>query len=360
MLHYESGANVASPASRSTRVGDRYARQVILPSIGPQGQGRLAHTKVLLVGCGALGSAAANLLVRAGIGTLTIVDRDYVELHNLQRQALFDESDVAEHWPKAEAAAAKLRRVNREVTIIPLVADVDAGNIESIACGADVIVDGTDNFETRYLLNDVAVKWGRPWIYGGVIGNHGSTMTVRPGTSACLRCVFPEPPSAGTAPTCDTAGVLGPAVAAIAALQVAEVMKLAVGDEAATNTDLVALDLWRLTLNRVPVGGPRHDCPTCAAAIYSFLDAPMPTRTTVLCGSDAVQVRPTGACSLDLEALADRLRPAGDVKSNPFLVRFREPIGGCELTIFSDGRAIINGTTDPAEARSLYARFVGI
>ena len=338
---------------------ERYVRQSIFAPIGPEGQRRLGATRVLLVGCGALGSAVADLLVRAGIGRLIVVDRDYVELSNLQRQTLFDEADVADHLPKAAAAAARLRRINGDVRIEPVVTDVNPTNVERLANDADLIVDGTDNFETRYLINDVAVKRGIPWVYGGVIGGYGMTMTIRPGQTPCLRCVFPEPPPAGTAPTCDTAGVLGPAVGLVAALQTAEALKLAVGDVEALNHDLLAIDVWRLSFDRIPLSEPRPDCPTCGQHDFAFLDAMAPSRTTVLCGQDAVQVRIHPPVALDLGALADRLGAVGEVRSNRFLLRFNERAGKHELTIFPDGRAIVKGTTDPAEARALYARYVG-
>jgi adenylyltransferase/sulfurtransferase len=337
----------------------RYARQTILPQIGRDGQRRLAEAHVLVVGCGALGGASANLLARAGIGRLSLVDRDYVELHNLQRQTLYDEADVASHLPKAVAAAEKLRRANGQIAVEPIVADVDAASIERLLKGVDVAVDGLDNFETRYLLNDAAVKHGVPWVYGGVIGTYGLTMTIRPGATACLRCVFPEPPPAGSAPTCDTAGVLGPAVDLVAAVQAAEALKVAVGAEERLNDGLLALDPWQLTFERVPLPGPVADCPTCGARRFRFLERPAAARTSVLCGHEAVQIRPWPATTHDLTALGERLATAGETLANPFLVRFRPAGEPYELTIFPDGRTIVKGATDPSEARAVYARFVG-
>lgn len=337
----------------------RYARQTILPAIGREGQERLTATHVLVVGCGALGSTAANLLARAGVGRLTIVDRDYVELHNLQRQTLFDEADVAAHLPKSVAAATKLRRINTGITVAPLVADINAASLPAMLPGVDLIVDGLDNFETRYLVNDAAVKHGIPWVYGGVIGTYGMTMTVRPGRSACLRCVFPEPPAAGTAPTCDTAGVLGPAVDIIAGLQAAEALKLAVGATDALNPGLLAIDVWSLTFDRIPLPGPVPTCSTCGERRFTFLDRADPSQTTALCGHDAVQVLAHPAAPLDLAALAARLAPTGETLSNRFLLRFRPHESTHELTIFPDSRAIIKGTTDPTEAKVLYARYIG-
>lgn len=338
----------------------RYIRQEIFPAIGRSGQERLARTHVLLIGCGALGSTIADLLVRSGIGKLTIADRDYVELHNLQRQSLYDESDVINHLPKAAAAGARLRAINAEVEIISIISDIDASNIASLALDADILVDGTDNFETRYLVNDLAVKTGKPWVYGGVISSYGMTMTIIPGVTPCLRCVFPEPPEPGTAPTCDTAGVIAPAVHVVASLQAAEVLKLAVGDRDNVNRQLIAIDTWGLSFDEVNTGDPKPDCPACALKSFEFLESVPVARDTVLCGHDAVQVRVHPPAKLDLESLAARLRPVGDVLVNPYLIRFIDRVTGQALTIFPDGRAIIKGTTDPAQARAIYARYVGV
>lgn len=315
--------------------------------------------RVLVIGCGALGGASANLLARAGFGHITLVDRDYVELHNLQRQTLFDEADVAAHVPKAVAAAARLSQINSEVEVTPIVADVNPATIEPLLNGVDLIVDGLDNFETRYLLNDAAVKHTVPWVYGGVIGAYGMTMTIRPGESACLRCVFPDAPSAGSAPTCDTAGVLGPAVDVIAGLQVAEAMKLAVGASDSLNPGLVAVDLWALSFDRIPVPGPISGCTTCDARQFTYLDSTNVNQSTSLCGHDAVQILITPPVSLDLAALEDRLSRSGETLRNRFLLRFRPASSGHELTIFPDGRAIIKGVTNPIDARTLYARYIG-
>jgi adenylyltransferase/sulfurtransferase len=301
----------------------------------------------------------ADLLVRAGIGQLSIVDRDYVELHNLQRQSLFTEVDVESHAPKAEAAAEKLRQINSEVQIKPIVGDFNCDSAEVIVRGATVIVDGTDNFETRYLLNDLSVKSGIPWVYGGVVASHGTSMTIRPGKTPCLRCVFPDAPDAGSAPTCDTAGVIGPAVHALAAIEAVEVLKLAVGDENALNTGLLMLDLWQLTFDRVPLAMPRSDCPTCAERRFEFLERSRSSQSTALCGHDAVQVLPGPGSKLDLDALGRVLQPVGDVTRTKYLVFFTDPVTGAQLTIFPDGRAIVKGTQDETEARSIYARYVG-
>ena len=344
---------------------DRYHRQTLLPQIGPEGRARLARARVLLVGCGALGCVIAEQLARAGVGELRIADRDLVELTNLQRQVLFDERDAAEQAPKAAAAARRLRQINSRIAIEPLIVDVHAGNVEQLV-GAergrdpvDLVLDGTDNVETRYLLNDVAIKHAIPWVYGACVGTEGRCMAVRPGQTACLRCLFPEPPSAGELPTCDTAGVLGPAAAVAASLQVTAALRILVG--AADEPQMVSFDLWRGRFKSVSTADARRaECVACGQRRFEFLDERSANRTTSLCGRDAVQVRPPTASSLDLAVLADRLGGVGDVQRTPYLLRcqLREP-GDVRLTIFPDGRAIIHGIRDVERARSLYARFVG-
>lgn len=345
-----------SDAERSRR----YIRQAIFAPVGQSGQSKLDQAHVAIIGCGALGSAAAEALARAGVGRLTIIDRDYVELHNLQRQSLFDETDVALRTPKAVAAADRLRRINRDIELMPVVADVNSGNIAGLTRGADLLLDGTDNFETRYLINDLAVKTERPWIYGGVIGAGGVTMTIRPGVTPCLRCVFPDPPDAGSAPTCDTAGVLGPAVQVIASLEAAETIKLATDAVDALNRSLLSIDVWNLSFRAIDIGGRDPNCPCCGQHRFDFLDRPPIASETILCGHDAIQVRPQPGAAIDLSALAERLRAIGDVTANQYLIRFAEPGAERELTIFPDGRAIIKGTEDAGEARTIYARYVGV
>lgn len=354
----ESSATITAGAALG-RAGERYSRQERFAAIGSEGQARLRRAHVVVLGCGALGGATANLLVRAGVGRLRIVDRDYVELSNLQRQTLFDEADVRQRLPKAIAAAERLRRVNSEVNVEPVVADITPSTIEALVAGADVLVDGLDNFETRYLVNDVAIKRDIPWVYGGVLGSYGMTMTVRPGASPCLRCVFPEAPQPGSAPTCETAGVIGPAVDAVGALQAVEALKLVVGDVAAVNGDLLGMDLWSNATDRVPLGNPRPDCPACQQHDYTFLNSPTRGQELALCGRDAVQVSVHPPASLDLATMRERLSPLGSVQANRFLLRFNPDDSPVELTIFPDGRAIVHGTTDNAVARSAYAKFVG-
>lgn len=336
---------------------ERYSRQVAYPAIGEEGQRRVMAGTVAVVGCGALGSAVANLLVRAGVGRVRIADRDYLELNNLQRQTLFDEDDVAGGLPKAVAAAAHLRRINSAVTVEPLVCHVDARNVREVIGDADVVVDGTDNFETRYLVNDACVRWGLPWVYGGVIGAYGLTMTVRPGQSACLRCAFPEIAPPGTVETCETAGVLASAVSVVAAWQASEALKLLTGAVEQLNRGLISFDLWGNALRQVRRLERRPDCPTCQQGRFEFLEATAITRATSLCGRNAVQVSPPRTAEMDLAQVGERLRRVGQVARNEYLLRFRAE--GYEMTLFPDARAIVKGTDDESVARAFYARYVG-
>ena len=335
----------------------RYSRQMLFTPIGVAGQRRLKHANVTLVGCGALGSVLASTLVRAGVGALRLIDRDFIELNNLQRQMLFDEEDIARGLPKAIAAAEKLRRVNSSIRIEPLVTDVNFGNIETLIQGADIVLDGTDNFETRYLINDACLKNGIPWIYGGVIGSHGMTMTIRPGKTPCLRCIFAEMPPPGTTATCDTAGVLGPVVSTIASIESAEAMKLITG-RGRLNEGLITVDLWENRFDTIAISGRTADCPACGRGEYEFLAAREGIHTTTLCGHNAVQVSVKSAARLDFTELARRLAPVGEVSFNEFMLRFKAD--GHEMTLFPDARAIVKGTTDESAAKTLYAKYVGI
>lgn len=339
-------------------VHDRYSRQALFPEIGPGGQARIRQTRVCLIGVGALGTHIADALVRAGVGFLRIADRDVPELSNLQRQVLFDERDLESGLPKAALGARRLTAINSEVEVEPLAIDVNQTNIESLIHDVDLVVDGSDNFEVRYLINDACIKHGKPWVYAGVIGSYGMSMTIIPGQTACLRCVFPDPPPPGDAPTCDTAGVIGPAVAVIAGFQAAEALKLAVGATTEINRGLLAVDVWNLRLDRIPIGEANPDCPACARREFAFLDRQAPSQTTQLCGRDAVQVLVHPPAHVELATLAERLSQVGTVAFNRFLLRLRT--GPYELTVFPDGRAIVKGTTDPAEARSVYARYIGM
>ncbi|MHB9863577.1 ThiF family adenylyltransferase [Streptomyces sp. YIM S03343] len=337
--------------------GDRYSRQARFRGIGQAGQERLRAGRVLVVGCGALGSAAVDLLARSGVGRITIVDRDVVELSNLQRQLLFDEADAAAGAPKAVAAAEAVRRINSEITVEPVVADVTPDNVEALVAGADVVLDGTDNLETRYVLNDACVKAGIPWIYGGAVGSGGMAMVVVPGRTQCFRCLFPVQAPAGALDTCETAGVLASAVVMVSAFQWTEAVKLLVGDREHLNPQLVYFDVWendRLDSDRA---GPSPDCPCCGRHRYEFLEAGATSRTASLCGRNAVQVSPGHSVALDLGELATRLAGVGTLTTTKFLLRLG--LGAHELTVFPDGRAIVKGTDDLSVARSLYARYVG-
>ncbi len=363
----------------------RYHRQQILPGIGPEGQARLAASHAVLIGMGALGCAIADHLARAGVGTLTLIDRDLVEFTNLQRQILYTEADASEGLPKAEAARARLAAINSEITIHAHIADLTATNADALLAGdatktdqrragdtpPSILLDGTDNFETRYLLNDIAVRDSIPLIYGGVVATHGMQMTIRPGITPCLRCLFEDPPAPGTQPTCDTAGVLGPVVAIVAACQSADALRCLLGQGEKIPQTLLEFDLWAGQRRRIDLtGAQRDDCPCCGLGNYEFLARESASDTLSLCGQNAVQVQPAAAVGghrqqLDLEALARRLAPAGEVDSKPFMLRFlprgeqAEGGGGMTLTIFRDGRAIVVGTTSPERARSIYSRYIG-
>lgn len=336
----------------------RYARQVRYAPLGVEGQQRLLAARVLICGCGALGTVAANTLVRAGVGKVRIVDRDFLELNNLQRQSLFDEDDLKADLPKAVAAAAKLRKINSEVEIEPIVADVDFTNIESLLEGVDCIVDGTDNFETRFLINDAALKRNIPWVYGGCLGAEGQTMTILPGETACLRCLMPEPPDTGAAPTCDTAGILASIIGVIASFEALEAIKILSGHREAISRTLTVMDMWENRVRQVKLDALHEsaDCPACRGE-YEWLAGGRRSHSAVLCGRNAVQLTPPTAQRLSLPALATKLASVGQVSHNAFLLRLT--VDDFLLTIFPDGRAIIGGTEDIATARSLYARYVG-
>ncbi len=338
-------------------LNERYSRQILFREIGREGQERLLNSRVLLVGCGALGAAHAEMLARAGVGRLRIVDRDFVEFTNLQRQTLFKESDAAERLPKAIAARSRIAEINSEIEVEAVVADVNNSNIESLIDGCDLVIDGTDNFQIRYLLNDACVKNGVTWIYGAAVSSYGTTMTIIPGKTPCLRCIFNEMPDAGSSPTCDTAGVIMPIIATVSATQIAEVLKILVGDIDSLHGSLMQFDVWANDRQRIKLGGPNPDCKTCGQHKFEFLDAESQEFSAVLCGRNAVQVAPPKATKLDLVRLAENLSGLGEVKQNEYLVRFLS--GENEITVFADGRAIVKGTDDASVARSLYSRYVG-
>jgi adenylyltransferase/sulfurtransferase len=338
---------------------DRYSRQIRFPQLGEEGQRALLKSRVALCGCGALGTVLANHLARAGVGFIRVIDRDFIETHNLQRQVLFDEQDVADNLPKAEAAARKMRAINSAIVVEPVVTDLDHTNILELVGDADLILDGTDNFETRYLINDAAVKLGKPWIYGGVIGSEGQTMTIIPGRTPCLRCLIETAPPPGMTPTCETAGVLGPAVAVIASFEAIEAIKLLAGHVEALNDHLIMVDVWDWTFRQLKIASllGKVDCPCCQRRQIEWLDGSMGSHTTTLCGRNAVQVAARRPEPLDFPDMARRLGALGDVRHNAFMLRFAAD--GYEFTVFPDGRAIIKGTNDITKARTLYAQYVG-
>jgi adenylyltransferase/sulfurtransferase len=336
---------------------ERYSRQMLFPEIGKKGQERLLASRVLIVGCGALGASHAEMLARAGVGHLRIVDRDFVEFTNLQRQTLFKEADAAERLPKAIAAKKRIGEINSGIEVEAIIADVNNSNVESLIEDRDLVLDGTDNFQARYLLNDACVKHGKTWIYGAAVSSYGTTMTIIPGETPCLRCIFEDMPDAGSSPTCDTAGVIMPIIATVSATQVSEAIKILVGDKNALHHSLMQLDIWANDRQRIKLGESNPDCKTCGQRIFEFLDADAQDSTAVLCGRNAVQIAPPRQTKLDLPGLADKLGNIADVKQNEYLLRFIS--GDNEMTVFSDGRAIIRGTDDVTVARSLYAKYIG-
>ena len=338
----------------SLELDERYSRQVLFSGIGHEGQRRLSASRIAIVGCGATGSAIASLLARAGVGTIRLIDRDYVEPSNLQRQSLFDEADAAESLPKAIAAARKVATFNSQIVVEPQVADLTPQNIDGLLNGAQLILDGTDNFETRYLINDFAVKNSLPWIYTAAVGSYGVTLNVLPGRTACLACIFSEPPQ-GTFETCETAGILNSAVNLAASIAASEALKLLVGAEEWVHRTLLSFDVWRNERAEVAADKPRADCRACGEHQFPHLAGEGRPHIT-LCGRNSVQIHERQR-TVDLKQVSERLKPLGVVRHNDFVLKFwLEPY---EMTLFPDGRAIIKGTTDQAVARSLYARYVG-
>ena len=333
---------------------EKYSRQILFAPIGEEGQRRLLASSIVIVGCGALGAAAANLLTRAGVGRLRIIDRDFVEPSNLQRQTLFDQSDALAALPKSVAAQRKLHSINSTVSVEGVVADLGPGNASDLLACFDLILDGTDNFETRFLINDFAVRNAKPWIYGAAVASYGLTMTIRPGVTPCLACLM-ETQQQGLEETCDTIGVLGPIVNLIASLQAAEAIKVLAGRTDALHGRLISSDVWSGHFQSVRIAR-NPDCRACARHEFVYLAGDAQPHIT-MCGRDSVQIHERSR-SLDLALLKDRLSPTvSDVRYNEFLLRFRIP--PYEMTVFSDGRAILKGTKDPAVARSLYARYIG-
>lgn len=335
-------------------LNDRYSRQVLFGGIGAAGQRKLGAAHVAVVGCGATGSAIASLLARAGVGSLRIIDRDYVEPSNLQRQSLFDEADAAECLPKAIAATRKIGAFNSQISVEPQVADLTPANVETLLAGTTLILDGTDNFETRYLLNDFAVSRSLPWIYTAAVGSYGVTLNVLPGKTACLACVFPDAPR-GAVETCETAGILNSAVNLAASIAATEALKLLVGVEDRIRRTLLSFDVWTNERAEIGAAQPRPGCRTCGQRDFLHLAGEGRAHIT-LCGRNAVQIHERHR-PLDFAEMTERLKPHGTVRHNDFVLKFfHEPY---EMTLFPDGRAIIKGTTDTGLARSLYARYVG-
>ena len=332
----------------------RYSRQTRFAPLGEEGQRKIRAARIAIVGCGALGTVQAEMLARAGAGALRLIDRDFVEWSNLQRQFLFDEADASEALPKAVAGARRLARVNSEVTVQAEVADLTPSNAAELLDGIDLILDGTDNFETRYLINDFAVSRGVPWIYGAAVGSYGLKLAILPGRTACFQCVYPEPPQ-GAQPTCETDGVLAPVTAIVASLQVADTLKILARGADAVRARLTRIDIWTGEIRQLAPPAPDPECACCARREFRHLEGTRRAPIS-LCGRNAVQIHER-ARPIDLADLARRLSLLAPVRSNEFALRVA--LDPYELTIFPDGRAIIKGTTDVGVARSLYAQYVG-
>ncbi|BCV24174.1 ThiF family adenylyltransferase [Gelria sp. Kuro-4] len=334
----------------------RYSRQILVPGIGVEGQKAIQEATAVVIGLGALGSTVANLLARAGVGTLRLVDRDFVDWTNLQRQGLYEEEDARKCLPKAVAAHRHLARVNSEIRYESIVADVNPGNIEQILSGATVVVDGLDNFYTRALVNEASVKMTIPWIHGACVSTYGTAATIVPGETACYNCLFPDAAAMTSANTCDTVGILGPVAFAVASWEAAEALKILAGRKEEVSRRLMFLDLWLNDVHFVPAER-NLECRVCGRREFSLLDRNAPLTTTSLCGRNAIQVVPAVARSFDFESTVDRLKKAVPIESNQYLLKFK--VGQCELVVFRDGRAIVFGTDDPKIAKSLYGRYIG-
>lgn len=338
----------------------RYSRQILFAPIGEDGQRRLLNSRVAIVGMGALGTVLANHMVRAGVGFVRVIDRDFVEASNLQRQMLYHEAHAAEGLPKAIAAAESLRAVNSGVEIEPVVADLTWQNAESLLADVDLVLDGTDNFQVRFLINDVCVKHGLPWVYGGGVSANGMTLPILPGETPCLRCLFDSAPAPGTVQTCDTAGVLGPIIHIVASYQAVEAMKILVEAKDKVRRSMLNVSIWEYATHTIDISRARRaDCPCCGEGRYEYLEPSTGDETTSLCGRNTIQISPPEPLEVDFTALADRLRLSGKVEANKFLLRFyaTEEI---RLVIFPDGRVLVQGTDDVSRARSLYAKYIGM
>ena len=333
---------------------DRYSRQILFPSIGKEGQRKLSSSYVVVIGCGALGSIISTSLVRAGVGKIRIIDRDFIEYHNLQRQLLFDEEDIRNELPKAIAAERHLKKVNSSIDIEGIVADVNFTNIEKLIKGADIVLDGLDNYETRFLINDASLKLNIPWIYGGAIASFGMTKVIIPHETSCFRCLVEELPPTSTIMTCDTAGVISPAPFIVGSLQTVEALKLLIGSNK-TNKDLIVVDVWEVKFDRFNFK-PLQDCPACQGQ-YDFLKGKYEIIATSICGQNAVQVLNPKLERLSLDKLAKQLKPLGKVSHNKFMLHFT--IDKYEIIVFPEGRAIVKNTAKESIARALYSKYIG-
>ncbi|MBC8548616.1 MAG: ThiF family adenylyltransferase [Candidatus Brocadiales bacterium] len=339
---------------------ERYSRQILFQHISKNRQKILMNSTVAVIGCGALGTVSSSYLVRAGIGQLRIIDRDFIEENNLQRQILFDENDISENLPKAIAAQRKLQKINNKVKVEGIVTDVNYSNIDELTKDVDIIIDGTDNFETRFLINDFCIKNSVPWVYGACIGSRGVVMNIIPSRTPCLRCVFETMPQIGSFPTCDTAGVIGPIAGIIASFQVTEAIKILIKDYASVNKNLLEIDVWETKLRQIDISELKdiNNCQTCKLNNYEFLDAEVGIMTTFLCGKNAVQVMSRNTGKIDLRQLEHRLGSISDVSCNAFMLKFK--VKDHSFTVFADGRAIITGTADSSIAKSLYSKYLGM
>lgn len=339
---------------------DRYRKQMMFHGVGEEGQRALLNSRVALIGCGALGSVIAQTIARAGFGYIRIIDRDFVDLSNLQRQVLYDEADVQERLPKVVAASRKLTAINSEITIEPILKDVTSENILPLIEDVDLIIDGTDNFEVRFLINDAAVEKNVPWIHAGCVGSHGQVMTIIPGETPCLRCLMPEIPDPGSAETCDSAGVLASAIQVIASLQVVAAIKVLTGQNNLIPKSLTIVDVWEGTLKQLDISklNSTRTCPCCNGDDRQWLNGEKGSQSTVLCGRNSVQISPTGSLGVTLQQLEQSLKSSGEVQNNSFLLIFKPADSDHEFTIFQNGRAIITGTEDLTEARQLYTRYL--
>lgn len=338
---------------------NRYRRQIGFQPIGADGQEKIGASTVTVCGCGALGSSAANLLVRAGVGAVRIIDRDFVDLSNLQRQSLFDETDVLKNTPKAVAASEKLRKINSQVHIDGMVEDIHSGNIQQLLAGSDVVLDGTDNFQTRFLINDYSLKTKTPWVFAGCLGADGQTMPILPGSGPCLRCLMPQgPPPTAALPTCETGGILSTVIQTLVAIQISQVLRILVGKQNEIEPKLTIVDLWDIRFREMNLDGlKKSPCPGCSDDQFPWLDSDPTENVAVLCGRNSVQVSPAKPMGITLKELAENLRPLGHLQCNDFLLRLT--VDSYTLSIFKDGRAIITGTEEPSVAKSLYAKYLG-